>query len=205
MKTIRFAFAFIVISIMAYAEETEERGPGIYSDVGIGGGVFYAGYGDTWITTPAVSLETRLGAHINDNVSVFFLSHISAVSISTAGAFANWIFEDEELIAVKAPLILVVPFVAMIDSEICAGPGIAYRTSPNAPSIYVEGGCGYFSFQSLAYRAFVFGIGLFAGIGVEITDEIGVGLRLVYAPSATHSGWTPSRDQHLSIGALIYF
>jgi len=51
------------------------------------------------------------------------------------------------------------------------GPGLIYYTAPRPPSLYLEGGIGYSSVQSISRELYVMGAGLFAGVGVEITPQ----------------------------------
>jgi hypothetical protein len=176
---------------------------GFFTDIGFGGGMFLAARDASGVSilNPSVALETRIGGNINGNLSVFLLTHLNIISFNSVAAFTGWIFEgDESLIMRKSPLIMVIPFAALFDSELFVGPGLMYHAYARAPSFYIEGGAGYFSFQTLAYQSFVIGSGLFIGIGVDITNDIKVGLRLLYAPNF----WTTSKDSFLSSGIFIY-
>jgi hypothetical protein len=208
MKAIYPVFVLILISQGLYSEESppDER-TGFLLDLGLGGGEFIdtRDFANARIFNPCIILETRIGMHIDTRLSIFLLTHINIISFSTAAAFTGWIFEDREWIAVKSPLVMFIPFAALFDSELFAGPGVMYHTSDRAPSFFIEGGAGYYSFQSMEFRSYAPGFGFFGGLGVEITPSIGICLRLLFSPSFAHSVWFSSNEHYLSAGILLYF
>lgn len=124
------------------------------------------------------------------------------ISFDTVTEFSNWVFEknDERIL-----LAICIPFAVLLDSQFFIGPGIAYYTSDVAPSFFIEGGIGYSSIQSVANDFYIVGVGFFSGLGVEITNEISISLRLLWVPAFAHSQWTPSKDNFITIVGFIYF
>lgn len=176
---------------------------GFFTDFGLGGGTYFTF--SPLLSAPeshfTMGIESKIGGHINNNFSVFLLSHINIISLDTAAQFTNWIFSEYDL---RVLLTIFIPFSLFLDSQIFVGPGFAYHTGLKAPSFYVEGGLGYYSFQSVALSEYTLGLGFFTGVGVDITNDISFGLRTLWAPSFAHAEWTPSPNDYLSIMAFIY-
>jgi hypothetical protein len=152
----------------------------------------------------AVGFDTKLGFNIGDYVSVFLYSGVAINHYVLAEKFARWVFKDDGYVLFKAMFLMwFIPMAVFADSHAVVGPGIAWHVSPSAPSFYIEAGGGFSSMQSYADESYIFGFAIFSGVGMDITEDVGFGVRIMWSPPAFHSGWTPSDDHIISLIAVL--
>jgi hypothetical protein len=208
MKLFKVMLLLLILPAILPAQEqenlTENKRAGFFVDVGFGGGVNIvdAEKQDDSKMNFTLGIETKVGGHINNNLSIFLLTHLNIFSLETVSEFSDWVFDEE---GPRILLAICIPFTILLDSQILIGPGLIYHTSSMAPSFFIEGGVGFSSVQSVANDTFVFGVGIFTGLGVEITNDLSCGLRIIWFPSFFFSKWTPSQDNYLTIVGFIYF
>jgi hypothetical protein len=181
----------------------EQGRSGLFFDTGFGTGIFIFdgidGSPDATVNF-TIGIDGRIGTHINSNLAIILMTHCNFTSFASLVDFTEWVFAKNDLRLLLVPFI---PAALFFESQVFLGPGIIYYTNTRAPSVYVEGGIGYSQIQSLSQKTFIMGAGFFAGVGVEITDHISCGARLIWSPSFLHSSWTPSEDHYFS--AMIFF
>jgi hypothetical protein len=187
------------------AHSKDESSPGFISQVGIGAGSFVRTQteGDN-ISRFAVGLESKVGAILSDHVALFLLAAVAFNDSKAAVDYTRWVSQEDEYTLLRALFLgWLIPLAFFADSQMIVGPGITFYTSRRQPSLYVEAGGGFSIIPSIADRSYLFGTGVFGGLGVEITDWIGFGARAIWAPSALHSRWTRSDDSVLSVLAML--
>lgn len=173
-----------------------DRGDGFgYLGVGIGQYFTKESGADGWERRrTAVSFESALGGRVSDRVGFFVLTTIAINEVQAGVEYAEWAWKNDEWTVIRAPFAgLLIPFAFLADSQALIGPGLAIYLLPGTPSLYLEGGIGLSSVQSVADRVFMFGGGAFAGIGADITRRMGFGLRAMWTPDELASDWF-SRD-----------
>jgi hypothetical protein len=152
----------------------------------------------------AIGLDTELGVNLGDYFSLYFYSAVAINDFALAEKFARWVFKDDGYALIKAMFLMwFIPMAVFADSHAVIGPGIAYHVSPSAPSFYVEAGGGLSSLQSYADDTYIFGFAVFGGLGVDITEDIGLAVRVLWSPPPFHSRWTSCDDHIVSLIALI--
>ncbi|MBN1523843.1 MAG: hypothetical protein JW904_05130 [Spirochaetales bacterium] len=200
----------LILPACLHAENTTSEAEipvrkGLFSDFGLGAGLF--SFDNDVAEIPAnftFGIESRIGVHINEHLSLFLFTHVNFMTFSTIVDFSKWVYEDPENETLRVLLTPFIPIALFFESQIFVGPGIRYYTFPSTPSLYFEGGMGYSGIQSISMQTFIMGGGLFTGFGVEITPHISCGVRLIYSPSFLHSGWTPSNKNFFSMMAFLY-
>ena len=131
-------------------------------------------------------------------------SALAINDFALAEKFARWVFKDDGYALVKAVFLMwFIPMAVFADSHAVVGPGFAWHVSPSAPSFYVEAGGGFSSMQSYADDSYIFGFAVFGGLGMEITEDIGFGVRVMWSPPAFHSKWTSNDDHIISLIAVL--
>ena len=197
----------LVILFSSTAMAQESKRSLFFSQTNIGAGWFYrTNFKDTQLTLSRFSLafENKMGANFAGHFSVFLFSSVVVHEFETVDKFANWVFKDDDFVLLKAMFLMwFIPLAAFLDSHLVVGPGVAYHLSQGPPSVYFEAGGGFSSMQSVADDSYLFGFALFSGAGVEITDSIGFGARLIWTPASFHSQWTPSDSELLSLYLTI--
>jgi hypothetical protein len=205
--------ALLLVGSTARAEEEPQKESGrstFFRTSGFGAGSYfrtdYDG-GDKQNQTFArfaIGLDTKLGANIGDYFSVYFYSAVTINDFALAEKFARWVFKDDGYVLFKAMFLMwFIPMAVFADSHAVVGPGIAWHVSPSAPSFYVEAGGGLSSLQSYADGSYIFGFAVFGGLGMEITEDIGFGVRVLWSPPAFHSHWTSNDDHIVSLIAVL--
>ncbi|MFC1654588.1 hypothetical protein ACFL2F_02180 [Myxococcota bacterium] len=152
----------------------------------------------------AIGFDTKLGANIGDYFSVYLYSALAINDFALAEKFARWVFKDDGYVLFKAMFLMwFIPMAVFADSHAVVGPGIAWHVSPSAPSFYIEAGGGFSSMQSYADDSYIFGFAVFSGLGMEITEDVGFGVRVMWSPPAFHSKWTSNDDHIISLIAVL--
>jgi hypothetical protein len=206
-----FAILLTAPASLAEEEKKEESGRSTFFRTnGFGvGSYFRTDYdgGDTKNQTFArfaVGLDTKLGGRLGDYFSVYFYSAVAFNEFALAEKFARWVFKDDGYVLFKAMFLMwFIPMAVFADSHAVIGPGFAYHTSPSPPSFYFEVGGGLSSLQSYADDTYIFGGVVFGGLGMEITEDIGFGVRVLWSPPAFHSRWTSYDDHIVSLIAVL--
>jgi hypothetical protein len=186
----------------------EEQGAAVrgFSQIGIGVGRTYRGDEDGGLGSPLFSFgfDSRVGMRLGEHGALFLYTGIVIHDVATGVDYTRWVFQDDEYLVLKAfSLSWLIPAAFLLDSHVMAGPGITFYTSAQAPAAFVEVGGGLSSNQSVAHSYYAFGSGLFGGAGVQITDHVGVLLRVLWAPSSLASRWTSSDGDALSLLAML--
>lgn len=152
----------------------------------------------------ALGLDTKLGFNIGGHFSIYLYSALAVNEYALAEKFARWVFKDDGYVLFKAMFLMwFIPMAVFADCHAVVGPGVAWHISPSAPSFYVEAGGGFSSMQSYVDESYIFGFAIFSGIGVEITEDIGFAVRVMWSPPAFHSSWTPNDDHIISLIAVL--
>jgi hypothetical protein len=152
----------------------------------------------------AIGLDTKLGFNIGGYFSVYLYNALTVNDYALAEKFARWVFKDDGYILPKAMFLMwFIPMAVLADSHAVVGPGIAWHISPSAPSFYIEAGGGFSSLQSYVDESYIFGFVVFGGMGVEITEDIGFAVRVMWSPPAFHSSWTSPDDHIISLIAVL--
>ena len=152
----------------------------------------------------AVGLDTKLGFNIGGYFSVFLYTALTVNDYALAEKFARWVFKDDGYILPKAMFLMwFIPMAVFADSHAVVGPGVAWHVSPSAPSFYVEAGGGFSSMQSYVDESYIFGFAVFGGLGMDITEDIGFAVRVMWSPPAFHSKWTATDDHIVSLIAVL--
>jgi hypothetical protein len=205
--------AVLLFSSAAEAEEEPKEDSGrstFFRTSGFGAGSYfrtdYDG-GDAHNQTFArfaIGFDTKLGFNIGDHFSVFLYSGVAINHYLLAEKFARWVFKDDGYVLFKAMFLMwFIPMAVFADSHAVVGPGIAWHISPSAPSFYVEAGGGFSSLQSYVDDSYIFGFAVFGGVGLDITEDIGFAVRVMWSPPAFHSTWTASDDHIVSLIAVL--
>jgi len=152
----------------------------------------------------AVGLDTKLGFNIGGYFSVYLYTALTINDYALAEKFARWVFKDDGYILPKAMFLMwFIPMAVFADSHAVVGPGFAWHVSPSAPSFYVEAGGGFSSLQSYVDESYIFGFAVFGGLGMDITEDIGFAVRVMWSPPEFHSKWTATDDHIVSLIAVL--
>jgi hypothetical protein len=199
--------AALLLCGAAGAQESDRSG--ISGHMGIGVGRFYRYDPDAAgreVSRFALGFESKVSANLGPYVSVFVLSAVSINEIEAGVNFARWVGQDDEWTAARILLGLFIPFAFLGDSHGMVGPGVSVRFRAQNPAPYAEVGAGLSSVISVADRSYLFGSGFFGGVGVDITDRIGAGVRAVWTPARLDSGWTSSSPTSaLTVLGMVHF
>jgi hypothetical protein len=130
----------------------------------------------------AVAFESKFGIRFNDHLSMFILSAMSMNYFETVADYAEWMFQKDDYTFFRLWLIPTLPMAVFINSQILAGPGLCWNINAGLPSVYIEAGTGLSSVQNLHDEAWRVGFGLFTGIGMDITDDLGFVFRALWSP-----------------------
>jgi hypothetical protein len=152
----------------------------------------------------ALGFDTKLGFNIGDYFSLFLYSGVAINHYLLAEKFARWVFKDDGYVLFKAMFLMwFIPMAVFADSHAVVGPGVAWHISPSAPSFYIEAGGGFSSLQSYVDETYIFGFAVFSGLGMEITEDVGFGVRVMWSPPAFHWTWTASDDHIVSLIVVL--
>jgi hypothetical protein len=185
-------------------EKSADRS-GSFSQFGIGAGMYSEWNGDS-ANALAVGLEGKFGSYFSDHMYVFLLANFALHGTESGSSYARWVFKEDDFLLFKVLFLgWFIPIAFLADSHAMVGPGIGYTFSDQPPSLYLEGGGGFTGTKSITEEKFYVGFGLFGGAGIEITERLGFGARITYAPPALRSWWTPSTVQAVTATAMVYF
>ncbi len=207
----RLLLVMLVAAAVALAPACSEPKDGDVSglmQIGLGLGRTYRGDADGGLGFPRASagFDARAGMRLGEHGAIFLYSGIVIDDVATGVDFTQWVFQDDEYLAGRAFLLWwLIPLAFLLDSHIMVGPGLAFYTSAEAPSLFFEIGGGLSSNQSVADSLFALGSGVFGGAGVRITDRVGFLVRAIWVPSALNSRWTPYDGELLTLLAMLQF
>jgi hypothetical protein len=187
----------------------ESTRPAISAQMGIGAGRFSRFQSDSAganLSRFALGFESKVGANLGDYVSFFVLTAVSINEVEAGVNYTRWVAQDDEYKAARILLGILIPFAFLGDSHGIIGPGVSVYFRAQNPAPYVEAGAGLSSVISVADRSYLFGSGFFGGVGVDITDQIGVGVRAVWTPARLDSDWTSSTPSDaLTVLGMVHF
>ncbi len=205
----RFLLVTLVVAAAAlspaWSEEPQVRG---LAQLGIGLGRTYRGDPDGGLGLPRASFgfDSRVGMRLGEHGAIFLYSGIVIDGVDTGVDYTRWVFQDDENLLLKAFFLSwLIPAAFLLDSHIMVGPGLAFYTSEQAPSLFFEAGGGLSSNQSVADSLFALGTGMFGGAGVRITEHVGFLVRAIWVPSALNSRWTRYDGELLTLLAMLQF
>ena len=125
--------------------------------------------------------------------------------VATGVGYTDWVFQNDDYLILRAFFLSwLIPMAFLLDSHVVIGPGLAFYARSEPPSIFLEGGVGLSSNQSVADERFTMGAAVFGGAGVDVTKHLGFVLRVLWAPSGLNSRWTPEGEA-LSLLAMLRF
>ena len=213
-KSLLACLLALLLACPAYADEEEKKEDSsrstFFRTSGFGAGSYirtdYDGgrVPDRTFSRFALGLDTKLGFRIGGHFSVYFYTALTINEFALAEKFARWVFKDDGYILPKAMFLMwFIPMAVFADSHAVVGPGFAWHISPSAPSFYVEAGGGFSSMQSYVDESYIFGFAIFSGMGVDITEDIGFAVRVMWSPPAFHSKWTATDDHIISLIAVL--
>ena len=182
---------------------------GSTQQIGVGVGRFYRLDSESSgpdVSRFAINLETKVSTELGSYVSFFVLGAISINAVENGVNYTRWVGQKDEYTAARILAGVAIPFAFLGDSHSIIGPGITIYIRPVNPAPYVEAGVGLSSVISSADDSYLFGSGFIGGAGVEITDQIGVGVRAIWTPARLDSGWTSSSaTDALTVVAMVSF
>jgi hypothetical protein len=199
----------LAVAPASRARADEGAGSTFFSHFALGGGGFFLtheGEQHDVFSSPAIGLDHRIGVTIAGHVSFFLLTSTAFNDYKATRDYARWVFKKEDQntkVAKIAFLTWFIPFVPFADSQTIFGPGIGYRFLREGPTPFVELAGGFTMLASLAHDRFVVGGAVAGGMGFEITEHIGVLVRVIWAPPSLQSRWTPTDSDAISAIGLI--
>ncbi len=208
MRLLLIALVAAASALAPLCSEEKDAEARPFSQIGIGLGRTYRGDPDGGLGLPRASFgfDSRVGMRLGEHGAIFLYSGIVIDDVATGVDYTQWVFQNDDYQVLKAFFLSwLIPAAFLLDSHIMVGPGLAFYTSAQAPSLFFEVGGGLSSNQSVADSLFALGTGVFGGAGVRITDHVGFLVRTIWVPSALNSRWTPYDGEVLSLLAMLEF
>ena len=182
---------------------TRQRGP--VEVMGLGPALFHlqlGGAGRSFsLVQPAIALESRAIRPWSDHFATEQVASLVFHDFQTVSNVYGWYFEEDKYRGMKLlylwPGLILAP---LAGSNLSWGAGLVWYSHPTVPSFSVDLGAHVTLFLRPSTPQFIadFGMGLYAGAGLDLSESVALGVRVSYTPPLFHglasqgqsSSWT---------------
>jgi hypothetical protein len=171
--------------------------------MGLGPALFHlklagAGGGGLTLLQPGIGLESRAITPWSDHFAFERVASLVFHDFQTVSNVYGWYFEEDKYRGMKLlylwPGLLLAP---LAGSNMSGGAGLVWYSHATAPSFSVDMGVQMTLFLRPSTPQFIadFGMGLYAGMGIDFSKNVGLGVRLSYTPPLFHGLASQGRSE----------
>lgn len=180
--------------------------------MGVGPALFHlqlGGAGRSFsLVQPAIALESRSIRPWSDHFATEQVASFVFHDFQTVSNVYGWYFQEDEYRGMKLlylwPGLILAPLAA---GNLSWGAGIVWYSHPTEPSFSVDLGAQVTLFLRPSTPEFIadFGMGLYAGAGVDLARNVGLGVRVAYTPPLFHGLASQGQSSSWTTSATISF
>ncbi len=170
--------------------------------MGYGGGVsnrVSANPDDTGAFGGAAVVDGRLGIRLSDNIAASLYFHFTLRDGGTIGDTYEALFTNLDELTV--PLLFV--GWAAGTNILYGGPSVSWYSRRKTPALFLDGGGGGVILIDPSEPCATTGLGYSAGVGVQITKNIGLVVRAVASPESMHGNIGPGDRDYYSLALTL--
>jgi hypothetical protein len=182
-----------------------ERQRGPVELMGLGPALFHLQLGGPFrgvsLTQPAIAIESRSITPWSEHFATERMASLVFHDFQTVSDVYGWYFEEDEYREMKLlylwPGLILAP---LAGSNLSWGAGLVWFSHPTGPSVSMHVGAHATLFLRPSTPQFIadVGLGVYAGVGLDLSESVSLGVRVSYTPPLFHglasqgqaSSWT---------------